>query len=486
MGFIELISDSRRTFLLAAATLGFGVSAAAVTLFVDLPFFLNLVYLGTAVSIAVLLYISNLKLYFGYTWILWLLSPFVRRVIDFTVGEFNPAPFPLLAPSLASTLALTSVLQHTRRLASPPYSGLVLLFVGSVIGLLSGLAADLGIVAVINGFLDYIAPLCLCFHIIAFWRLYPKHRDAALSVFVYGAAVMGVYGIYQYYFLPEWDKIWMIGSQMLSIGFPRPQELRVFSTLNSPGPYAMIMAAALIYAFAQRGVVTRVLSVPAYIGWLLALVRASWIGWLVGLVFCVVNTQGIERKRLTQILIATVILALPVLVTTGTVMDTVASRAQTLQDVQEDGSFEGRLGQYTHAHKFILESPLGRGTGAPASDSGIITVFLHLGIVGGIIYFTGFVIVAWHAWRARSRHADGFARYALSVGMMMCFLMLAGGQHAGLNGMMLWSSLSLAIAGSMYGETQRAFVSTKKLDGRLNTSAQRSPPPKTKHVRITS
>jgi len=249
----------------------------------------------------------------------------------------------------------------------------------------------------------------------------------------------------------------MIGSEMLSIGFPRPQELRVFSTLNSSGPYAMIMAATLIYAFAQRGIIARFVAVPAYIGWLLALVRASWIGWVMGLVFCIFNTMGSERTRLTQILIATVILALPVIITNDTIKNSVTSRAETLQDVRDDGSFQGRLGQYIHAYRLILNSPLGRGTGAHGSDSGIITVFLQLGIVGGLIYFAGFFVVAWHALSARSQHADTFARYALSVGMMMCFLMLAGGQHSGLNGVMLWSSLGLAIAGSLHGDSDHSM-----------------------------
>jgi len=457
MGFIELISDSRRTFLFALATLGFGVSAAAVTLLLDFPYLLNLVYLGTTVLVAVLLYISNLKLYFGYTWVLWFFSPFVRRLIDYTVGEFNPAPFPLLAPSLASVLCIVSALQHTKKLGRPPYSGLVLLFIGSLFGFFAGLSENLGFVTVVNGFLDYIAPICLCFHIIAFWRLYPRHREASLAVFIYGAGAMGLYGIYQYFMLPKWDKLWMIGSEMLSIGFPRPQELRVFSTLNSSGPYAMIMAATLIYAFAQRGIIARFVAVPAYIGWLLALVRASWIGWVMGLVFCIFNTMGSERTRLTQILIATVILALPVIITNDTIKNSVTSRAETLQDVRDDGSFQGRLGQYIHAYRLILNSPLGRGTGAHGSDSGIITVFLQLGIVGGLIYFAGFFVVAWHALSARSQHADTFARYALSVGMMMCFLMLAGGQHSGLNGVMLWSSLGLAIAGSLHGDSDHSM-----------------------------
>ena len=455
MSITQLLSDSRRVIAVAAAVLGFGFSAAAVALLMREPFLLNLIYLGTAVSIAILLYISDLKLYFGFIWILWFLSPFVRRIIDYVVGEFNPAPFPLLAPSLASTLCLVSVLQHTRLLASAPYSGLVLLFIGSLLGFFAGLANDLGFVTVVNGFLDYIAPLCMCFHVIAFWNWYPRHREIVLSVFIVGAGAMGIYGIYQYFVLPEWDRLWMIGSEMTSIGFPYPGKLRVFSTLNSPGPFAMIMAATLIYAFARRSVVARLLSVPAYIGWLLALVRASWVGWMVGLVFCIINTLDNERSRLIRILITTLILALPIVLTTDAINNRVASRAESLQNVQDDGSFEGRMGQYRSAFRFVSESPLGRGTGAHASDSGIITVFLQLGVVGGLVYFAGFLLVVWHALRARSPHADTFARYALSVGMMMCFLMLAGGQHSGLNGMMLWSSLGLAIAGSSYGETKK-------------------------------
>ena len=450
MSITDIITDSKRSSMLAIVTTGLGLAASACALLLQEPYLLNFVYLSTTVGVAALLYISDLKLYFGFVWVLWFISPFVRRVIDFTVGEFNYAPFPLLAPSLATCLSLLSLLQFTNRLTKPPYSGLALLFIGSSVGLFSGLLSGTGVVAVINGYLEYIAPICLCFHLIAFWRIYPSHRDMALRIFVLGTIVMGAYGIYQYFVLPGWDRMWMIGSEMLSIGHPNPRQLRVFGTLNSPGPYSMVLAGTLIYAFLERSIVIRILTSLSYIAWLLTFVRASWIGWVVGIGFCIFNTRGPERSRLVYVLAITIVIALPIVMTTDAIESRVTARAGTLSNVEEDGSFQGRMGIYRQSLDNVLSNPLGRGVGAKATDSGFISIFLHLGLVGGALYYIGFAIVLRHAWQARSRNADSFSRYALSVSLMFCFVMLAGDQHVSVNGCLLWGSLGLAVSGNMY------------------------------------
>jgi len=460
MKLLDTLSNPRQASILLIALLFFSVAASAGVVILGRPVLINAVYLGSTVSIAVILYACQPKLYFGWTWLLWFFSPFIRRVFDYLIGEYNPAPLPLLAPSLASCLCLLAMLQHADRLVRSPFNGLLLLFLGSTYGFLIALPS-VPFIAATQGYLSYIAPLALCFNVILFWKIYPQHRDVFQTVLGASVVILGTYGVYQYFYLPPWDEMWMIGAGMDSIGFPRPQEFRVFSTLNSPGPFGMVMAASLLYLFSRSSIATTLLSIPGYFGWLLAMVRASWVGWVVGIAAALLNTRGRERARLVYVLFATAVLGIPVFLATDAIETTVVARMETLQNVEDDGSFQGRLGQYQSAASAVMKSPFGGGTGSSSVDSGVVTVFLQLGVFGGLVYYFGFFLVLRAALRARSQHTDTFARYALSVGLMMTFLMLAGGQNAGLNGCFLWVSLGLSIAGSLYANdrSERILVS---------------------------
>src|SRR4030081_1469123 len=64
--------------------------------------------------------------------------------------------------------------------------------------------------------------------------------------------ILSVYGIIQYVFLPPWDAFWLqnVSAQgSLSFGKPFPFQVRVFSMLNSPGPFGSFMACILHMVF---------------------------------------------------------------------------------------------------------------------------------------------------------------------------------------------------------------------------------------------
>ncbi|WP_447643574.1 hypothetical protein [Nocardioides zeae] len=56
---------------------------------------------------------------------------------------------------------------------------------------------------------------------------------------------LGSYGIVQFQVLPSWDRAWMVASELTSIGNPLPGEVRVFGSLESPGPYALVLGALM-------------------------------------------------------------------------------------------------------------------------------------------------------------------------------------------------------------------------------------------------
>jgi hypothetical protein len=72
---------------------------------------LNLAFpLGTF-AVGVFLYLRYPILYLGFTWWVWFLTPWVRRLIDYQSGWTDPSPV-LLAPSLVTFVTLATFVRH--------------------------------------------------------------------------------------------------------------------------------------------------------------------------------------------------------------------------------------------------------------------------------------------------------------------------------------------------------------------------------------
>ena len=68
-------------------------------------------------------------------------------------------------------------------------------------------------------------------------------------------------------------------------GTPEPLGIRVFSTMNSPGPFANVLLAGLLILLTNENFSARPrLRAVGYLSFLLlSLVRSAWIGWFLGL-----------------------------------------------------------------------------------------------------------------------------------------------------------------------------------------------------------
>ncbi len=459
MAILQQVTDvsrnQERSFIFAIGLLTLASSAALILVMMEEPYLLNFLYPASALGIGIWLFATRPPLFLGYVWLLWFFSPFVRRVIDYAAGGYNPTPFPLLAPLVVTILFAITVVRYGNRLTRPPFSGIGLAMIGVAIGFVVGLP-NLTAVTLLEALMEWMGPLLLCFHLLALPSLYEKHRRVSLIVFALAASAMGAYGIYQYFVLPPWDRMWMIGSEMASIGFPYPQQVRVFSTLNSPGPFGMVMAALLLVVFADKKLWTQIAIVPGYIGWLLAVVRASWIGWLVGVAFAIFTTHGAMRRRLIYTLVFTGLLAVPIILQTSAISETVGSRMETLENLEQDGSFQGRVGQYSELVSMVAKNPIGRGIGTIYFDSGWVTIFYQLGLVGGLFYCAGLLYLVRDAWRTWRAPTDTFSKFALATGSMLLFLMLAGSQQVGPVGCLMWSFFALTILSREQSKTASA------------------------------
>lgn len=117
---------------------------------------------------------------------------------------------------------------------------------GSVVGLFKN-----GIVFAYD-LANYVIPLLLLPYL-AIKPMKAKELDRLLYSYANIAVLVAIYGIIQYLTVPPWDAFWMNNVEMNSIGIPEPLQIRVFSSMNSPGPCAIFLAMALVPMLMENG-----------------------------------------------------------------------------------------------------------------------------------------------------------------------------------------------------------------------------------------
>ena len=98
---------------------------------------LRLLYPGGALVLGIVLYSRHPILYVGFTWWLWFLTAWVRRVVDFQSGWQEPSVI-LLAPYLCSLVAILTLLNDLPQVYRRGGLPFVVAFASVVYGLLGG------------------------------------------------------------------------------------------------------------------------------------------------------------------------------------------------------------------------------------------------------------------------------------------------------------------------------------------------------------
>ena len=413
----------------------------------------NLYYLATSTGIGFWLYISNPPLYLGFVWWIWFLTPFIRRLADYQLGAFTPPTeaLILLAPFTVTAISGLTLLRYGRALLRLYAAPFLLCILGVLYGFLVGLPKVGGFAAAV-GLLEWLTPLLLGFHVLALWRLFPQHRQIIRTTFVTGAFVLGVYALIQFFLMPGWDRLWMIGSRMSSIGRPEPFEVRVFSTLNAPGPFATVLIPGLLLLFEGRTVFAKLTAVPGYIGFLLSLVRSAWGGWMLGMVYLVWRLKGRLRMRLLALTAVMAVAVVPVAMM-GEISDATSERVETLGTIGSDGSLAARQHMYQTATIDALMNPLGQGLGSAGFDSGYVTILWQLGWIGGSLYLGGLFWLVWTVVLApTAAPPDQFTAILAATALGYMGLLVFGTEHIEVAGCVLWSFLGLILASRRYHE----------------------------------
>jgi hypothetical protein len=178
--------------------------------------------------------------------------PLVRRLVpDGGSDDVDPLSVAMLA---AATLVLIASMRDGLR-SRDGLRGLNLLVLMVVLSVALSFGASGGATA------DAIfsaASVCVCLLLVAMIAAgaVPDVWTSAEKALPVLGVLSGAYGLFQFYFLPSWDKSWMLGSGLRSIGQAIPMQVRIFGPSEAPGPYAFLLGFCATIAIAKALSVT--------------------------------------------------------------------------------------------------------------------------------------------------------------------------------------------------------------------------------------
>jgi hypothetical protein len=413
-------------------------------------------------------------IYFTLISAAWCFTPLVRRLIDFRNGAFNPVTVTSLIPyALLVPLVFVCFRPERRARMTPLFRNLAYIWVGAFIygALIAGAVGSLGAAAF--ELVQFLTPM-LAGIWLAGQELDVTRALRRVSVIILPlAGVVAVYGLFQWLQPPPWDVLWVQGSDFVSVGSPTPFAMRVFATLNAPGPAADFFTLTILLALPFLRI-KRLWAWPLVIALgaalLLTMIREAWVGLLVGMIVYLL----LSPKRFTAVpslaafaaVIAFLVVSLPALLGSGANSDIISTRISTLGDVGHDESALTRQSEISDALAQGLANPVGEGLGEigaaaklganPASaignvlDSGYLSRLLELGWPGTLGYVCvtlgGPILFAYEI--LRSKTADVDAKVAGMTAVALCAALAwgdaANDAHLGLEGFFFWLALALA------------------------------------------
>lgn len=416
--------------------------------------------------VGMLLYLRYPVLYVGFTWWLYFITPWLRRVIDYRSG-WDAKGVILVAPYLVTLIACITFLRYFPRSYRQGSLPLILAVLAVTYGSMIGLVKNPPVVTA-RAMLDWLSPIVFGFHLFMQWRNYPIYRQHFERVFTWCLLVTGVYGIVQYLVAPEWDRFWIIQTELVTNGTPEPLGIRVFSTMNSPLPFAVVAMAGLLLLFNSQGFLRIPATVAGYMAFLLSLVRASWLGWFVGLLTLFTSVKVRLQKRLIITILVVAVLVVP-LATIEPFAEIISTRLETFADVRrgQDTSLVERSANYAKDINLALSNVIGNGVGSIYAvndsgvleqlvlDSGILDMFFTLGWIGAIPYLGGILLAILELFRDSSIRADAFASAARAIAVGILAQLALGSVMLGSSGMVFWGFLAMAMAARNYYKAQR-------------------------------
>lgn len=417
-------------------------------------------YLGSF-AVGIFLYQRYPILYIGFTWWLWFVGPFVKRIIDYQSGYVTPGSWSLI-PALVTFISSATLIRHlpqSRKIGGFPFIlGTVAVFYGFAIEIIQQQIT----LRLISMLLTWLTPIVFGFHLFVNWRDYPRYRQNFQRVFLWGVSVMGVYGIWQFFSPLPWDIFW-IQLDMQCLCFQN----RLWSTMNTPFTFGAFMSGSLLLLLVNQTPLNLPIAVAGYLSLLLTLSRSAWLSWIAGFMFLFPSL----KVRLQQRLIITIILiglfSIP-LINVEPFSEIIGSRMSTFSQLENDNSYNKRLYNFTSNTETAIFELFGKGLSSnleteeeySKNDAGILYLLLSLGWFGFIPYITGIFMLFLNLFYFYKDYLDSFTIAVRSVAISIFSLSLIGLPGViGSSGMMLvWSFLGIAMAGCKYYQFQRSYL----------------------------
>ncbi|MDF2925324.1 MAG: hypothetical protein K0R57_4238 [Paenibacillaceae bacterium] len=404
-----------------------------------------------------------------YLLLVWAVGPEIRRVSDWLSGEYASVSLLSLSPLLCSSMLLIPVLVRMFKLRGTAQKIVAFLAGGLAYATLIGLMKN-GSMAIYD-LANYLMPMLL----VPYMLTNPfdkKALDSWMRAFSTIAVLVAMYGIYQYLSVPPWDKFWMEHVEMGSIGRPEPLEIRVFSTLNSPGPAAFFLAFALgpmIMEKRWRGIFGWIGVAAVTICLLTTMVRSAWLMLVVWL-FVFIATSAKQNRNRSLLQLAFVVAVAIVVVPRLPGAEQLVGRLETLTELEQDHSYNERQDILQTLGPMLASNPDGLGLGSTGTssklgndgsmgelgvvDNGFLSLMLTFGIVGSLLLFASLYLLGKMAALTRSRaerlSQDLYARLALAALLSAVAGLLSDNVFTGIKGFVIWALIGIGL-----GATER-------------------------------
>ncbi|MCX4172160.1 MULTISPECIES: O-antigen ligase family protein [Paraburkholderia] len=426
-----------------------------------------------AFGVALVLYWRSPAHYIGFVCWLFFLTPEVRRLADFVNGSFNQQSPIMVATLLAVSLTGLTLLKHVSLLGQRRAAPLVLIVIALLYAFVVGMA-QVGPAAATFTLINWLYPVMVAFYLTVTWRHYPDYHRVLLKTFVYGGLLMSLYGLLEFVSPMPWDAFWLISSKMLSEGQPVPFGMRVSSTMNSCGPFAVTLMTILLMSLAARGKARIVLGCVGVPVLLLTSARSTWGGFAIALVYSFVMLDGKSRRRLMAGVLGLAVVAAPLMMI-DQVAEPVLQRLSTIQDLGKDDSYQARAEFYKSFMSSALTDIAGQGLGTTGLgsklsddtasqarlnfDSGLMEVPFVMGWPGTLLYTTGIVMLLWRAYRASRQHpTDLLAVSGVGVAVAIFSMMVFINTLTAVSGMFFFLGVTLPVISLRYARERHGAV----------------------------
>jgi putative inorganic carbon (HCO3(-)) transporter len=371
-----------------------------------------------------------------YSILLYVFNRGIRRVVEWYEGSFNPFSPISLTPLIVLCLLLMPFFSRYRTLHPLPKQMFALFFFGIAYATLIGLARN-GLAAV-YGAAEYLSAMALMGYT-ATASIDDRTADRWLKTAGWAAVVASFYGWFQYLTVPPWDAFWV--EQVGFVGYLGkmvPTEIIVFSTFPERGPCAVFLALSAIPTLVSR-------RWRLFLGWpeallflsviLLTMSRGGIILVGLGLLLYPVLNRG---KGSAPVVGIAALAAVVAIVGLNRLPDSgkFKNRFSTLSHMQEDGSYQGRVGIAQVGIATGLGNPAGFGMGSSGlgsrlntgsqfetasvvGDGGYLELLASMGLPGALCFAAG-TFALW-------RHLSICSRFGLRddyLGLARAFLIL--------------------------------------------------------------